>query len=137
MARTLLIDESLDKRLATELSARGRPSRSHAQLGTTGRVDEVVLQRLAELEFDWVLVTADDAMPLEHATRIRNMGATIATIDGAAMEKWRKRGALTQEEFKSETVHRWAHKMADQAAGTVRRYSPNTNLGWTPPRRRR
>jgi hypothetical protein len=79
VARTLIIDEDLDPRLAAHLRARGRPALSAEEVGTKGRVDQAVLRHLARLPYEWVLVTADDSMPLEHATVIR---AIEATIDG-------------------------------------------------------
>jgi hypothetical protein len=135
VARTLLIDEDLDPRLAAQLRSRGRHAFNAEEVGTKGRADEAVLRHLAKLGYEWALVTADDSMPLEHATVIRDIDATIATVDGAKKKLWHARGILRQDEFDCETVHRWAHKMADMPGGTIRRFSPNDHQMWT--RRRR
>lgn len=135
MARTLIIDEDLDPRLAAHLRARGRHALDAGEAGTRGRVDQAVLRHLARLDYEWVLVTADDSMPLEHGKLIHDVNATIATIDGAKKERSRSRGILTPDEFEFETVQRWAHKIADLAPGSLRRFSPTDHHEWT--RRRR
>jgi hypothetical protein len=135
VARTLLIDEDLDHRLAAHLRARGRAALSADEVGTKGRVDQAVLRHLSRLSYEWVLVTADDSMPLEHGRLIHDINATIATIDGAKKQQWRVRGILTPDEFEFETVQRWAHKIADMPAGSIRRFSPTDHHAWT--RRRR
>jgi hypothetical protein len=94
-----------------------------------------VLRQLARLDYEWVLVTADDSMPLEHGKLIRDVNATIATVDGAKKEPSRVRDILTPDQFEFETVQRWAHKIAELAAGSVRRFSPTEHHEWT--RRRR
>jgi len=132
VSRTLIIDENLDSRISTYLNKRGRASESHRGLGLTGMLDGEVLVRLAGLTYDWVLVTGDDRMPFEHSEEIKRIGATVATIDG----EWEKCCAsngltLTQQEFNHETVHRWAHVIAEQAQGEVRRYSPVRSGVWT------
>ena len=133
MSRTLLVDESLNKHLATELTARGLPAKDAAVLDIKGQIDEVVLKRLAKLPYPWVLVTWDDEMPQEHETLIRQIQATIATIDGQWERICKEKGlARTQEEFKRDTVHRWAHAMADQEPGSIRRYSPLSHREWLP-----
>lgn len=57
---------------------------------------------------DWVLVTADDAMPAEHADVIAEIEGTIATIHG----DWKKVCeahdlTMTQEQFRRDSIHRW------------------------------
>jgi hypothetical protein len=98
--------------------------------------DPLLLRSLFRDHPECVLVTADDNMPLNHPLIIQEVGATIATI-----EPWerRKREPLVLPEFmsadeawKREVVQRWAHSMAIQEAGTVRRYSRETNGKWKP-----
>jgi hypothetical protein len=133
LSRTLLIDESLDKHLARELTARGLPAKDAAALGVQGQIDQVVLKRLAELAYPWVFVTFDDEMPGEHETLIRQIRATIATIDGQWERICKEKGLeRTQEQFKRDTVHRWAHTMVDQTPGSIRRYSPLSHREWLP-----
>jgi hypothetical protein len=133
VARVLLIDESLSKHLATELTARGLPAKDAGALNIKGQNDQVVLGRLAALTYSWVLVTGDDEMPHEHETLIRQIQATIATVDGQWERICLEKGlARTQEEFKRDTVHRWAHAMAEQETGSIRRYSPVSHREWIP-----
>lgn len=136
MSRLLIVDENLDKRIATYLTKRGRPSQSHQELGMTGMLDGDVLSQLASLKCDWIFITGDDRMPFEHSEVIERFGATIATIDGEWEKCCTANGLnLTQQEFNHETVHRWAHVMAEQTEGQVRRYSPLKNSVWTPRRK--
>ena len=133
MSRTIIIDESCSTRLATELKRRGWAAETYKYVGTKRLEDPDVLTKLSGLAYPWVLVTSDDAMPFEHASRIASLRSTIATIDGE-WEKCCKRHslALAEEEFRRETVHRWAHVIAEQSEGSVRRYSPLSNRTWTP-----
>lgn len=133
MDRTLVIDENLDKRIATDLRSRGRRAVAHSEISTTGLLDEAVLELLAALAYPWVLVTADDKLPFEHAEAVVRLGATIATIDG----EWeahcsRHELDLNQDQFQKDSIHRWAHSMASQEQGTVRRLTPATNILWKP-----
>lgn len=96
-------------------------------------LDHELLARLARLEDEWTLVTGDDRMPFAHADVVSKLKSTIATVDGEWEKYCRSRGlGLSQEQFKQETVHRWAHVMADQSEGEVHRYSPSRNRIWTP-----
>jgi hypothetical protein len=136
VSRVLLIDESVNKKLASELRARGLESWSAEELKVAGRKDQVVLRHLAALDYAWVLVTGDDAMPTEHKAIIRDTQATIATIDGEWEHICKQRGLVrSQEQFKRDTVHRWAHVMIEQEQGEIRRYSPGGGYEWVPRRR--
>lgn len=132
--RLLVVDASLAKRLATELRARGRASRTVAQIADVSLEDHLLLPLLAaELaEVAWILITGDDAMPAEHGTIIEEHHITVATVH----PRWERSG-LEQEAFKREVVHRWAHAMAAQANETCRRYSLSNNLPWRALRRSR
>lgn len=138
MSRLLLIDESLNKHLATEPTARGLPAKDIGALNVKGQIDQVVLGRLAKLSYPWVLVTWDDAMPEEHESLVRQIQATIATIDGQWERVCHEKGLQRrQEQYKKDTVHRWAHVMVEQPAGSVRRYSPVSHREWLPRTRSR
>jgi predicted nuclease of predicted toxin-antitoxin system len=102
MDRLLLLDENLPRRLATELTARGRHARS-----LRGPASDSEL--IASLDADVVLVTTDGALPRE----FRRSGATLAIVHAR------------DEATKRETVHHWAHRMAAQPAGSVRHYRRN------------
>lgn len=127
----LVVDESLTPRIGSELRKRGRHAASLAQLGLKGLKDEPMLLALAEqLDEPYVLVTGDDAMPATHRTAIAETATTLATLD----PRWQRTG-LKQECYKHEVVHRWAHAMANQRPGTIRRYSLTANRSWTVLRR--
>jgi hypothetical protein len=129
--RTLVIDENLNPRASTELRRRGRDATRVQELGLRGSPDPQLLRRLDAQLDDWVLVTADDALPEDHATELAEIGGTIATISpdrepGWGLDAWR-----------SEIVHRWAHVMHEQERGTSRRYGLRRHTAWRPRRRRR
>lgn len=126
--RLLVIDESLDKRLAHQLEQRGRRAMSAEWLGLLNMLDPDVLRAVHALDDDCVLVTGDDGMPGEHADLIAKLGTTIATVDGRRYEGWGR------EQWKKEIVHRWAHTMQDQELGRVMRYGLKRPRVWTPRR---
>jgi hypothetical protein len=94
-------------------------------------LDEDMLRKLEALDYPWVLVTADDAMPAEHAGTIARVSATIATIDGEWEACCKANGlTLTQDQFAKESIQRWAHLIAAQKAGEIRRYTPKKHSVW-------
>lgn len=130
-ARIIVVDENLSKRLATELSYRGRDAVTVAKLGLRGSADPELLNKLDAQLDDWVLITADDALPETHADVVRAVAATVATINperevGWALDPWRR-----------EIVHRWAHYFHGQEPGTIRRYGLHRHGRWRERRRRR
>jgi hypothetical protein len=124
-SRVLVVDESLPRRLAPELRGRGRDARHLSELGLQGETDGDVLRALAETFADWVLITADDRLPSDHASTVRATRATIATLEpsrppGLAASAWR-----------CDVVHRWARSMAErQRHATVARYSSRGGERW-------
>src|SRR5215210_8338833 len=122
--RLLVIDENLPRRLSTELTNRGRSARRLSELGLKGANDVELLTRLAGDHDDWILVTADDRMPLDHAETIEALGATIATVGP------RRRGGYNVDQWRREIVHRWAHAIHEQEPGTVMRYSLGGRRAW-------
>jgi len=127
--RVIVVDENLPKRLSTELGNRGRNAVSVSQLGLRGSLDPDLLHNLQAQLDDWVLVTADNDLPDEHAAAVAIVDATVASIEprrepGWGVDAWRR-----------EVVHRWAHAYHEQAAGSVRRYALRTNRVWTARRR--
>jgi hypothetical protein len=128
--RIIVIDENLNKRLATELSYRGRNATSVAALGLRGSSDPELLLKLDSQLDDWVLVTADDALPEDHAEQIEAVGATVAAVDPNRYPAWHL------EAWRREIVHRWAHAIHVQQAGTARRYGLLRHGPWRPRRRR-
>lgn len=128
--RLLVIDESLSRRLAAELNKRGRSATSLQELKLLKLKDPELIPELADQlqAEDWILVTGDDAMPGEHGELLRHHAVTVATVAPHDPDT----SALTQEQHKRETVHRWAHRIAEQTPGTFRRYSPDRHRKWTP-----
>lgn len=116
--------------MAGELRRRGRQSKCCAELGIAKMEDPELLEKLATMldsAGPWVLVTDDDHMPDEHAEVVAKFGTTIATVDG----RNRPQGP-EEEEWKWETVQRWAHVMALQPPCSVHRYGRNSHRIWTP-----
>lgn len=126
-ARTLVIDESLDKRLAVELARRGRPAKSVSSLGLRGSSDSDLLDRLDAQLGAWVLVTADDRMPEGQARALAAGNGAVATIGPRGDS-----AAWPLEAYRHEVVHRWAHAMHAQLPGTARRYGLTNQRAWRP-----
>ena len=126
--RVLVLDASLNRRIAAELKGRGRAAVAAAEVGMARASDPELLRGVTRRMGDqpWILVTADDYLPAEHAELVAELGVTIATVQAQG----RSRG-VDEERFARETCHRWAHSMARQSAGAVRRYSPEANRPWT------
>jgi hypothetical protein len=124
--RAVIIDENLPRRLASEITKRGRAAYSVGDLRLDGLKDPELLRQLAARFPDgWVLVTADDALPEAHPDVIAEVAATIAIVHPRLPEGWSSTDA-----WRREAVHRWVHAMAAQDAGTVRRYSERSGTQW-------
>jgi LmbE family N-acetylglucosaminyl deacetylase len=128
MARMLIVDRCLDKRLATELSFRGRNAWGAAHLQLP-RLDDDLLDHIVELNPEAVLLTSDDDMPAEHRATLLRTNLTVAIIDPIVVPPY------TQAQWPREVVHRWTHRIEEQARGTIRRYGL-ANLVWTDRKRR-
>jgi hypothetical protein len=127
----LVIDEDVNKRVATELNARGREAVATTELELRGLKDEPLLRALAarfEGSRAWVLVTGDDAMPDDHGVGLAELHITLATIDP------RRPSGTHEDAWRRDVVHRWAHAFAAQEPGTIRRYSLHRHGLWRPRR---
>lgn len=124
--RTLVIDADLPGRTRTELAHRGRRVERVQHYELKDSKDPLLLPALDSLLDDWILITGDDKMPFAHGNAIAAVGATIATIDP------RRPQGISLVEWRLEVVHRWVHKMHEQEAGEIRRYSYKTHRIWTP-----
>src|SRR5258708_14030284 len=116
-------------RLASvELHGRGRfaIALKHTQL--LGAADPEVITQVAEWT-DVVLVTNDDNMPSEHGALLTSSGLTLAVVAPRADR------TFTLQGWERETVHRWAHLIANQPAGSLVRYTPYGHASWRPRRR--
>ena len=123
----LVIDESLNPRIAAEVRARGRDAISVQQLRLKGKKDPALLTQIYRLHPTCVLVTADEAMPIEHPEQIKLAMATLAIISGRRPSEYAK----DQESWEREIVQRWAHKMPHQAPQTILRYGASGSRAWT------
>lgn len=133
IGRLLFIDASLNKRLAGELRHRGRAARSASQEHLHRRVaDDALLRAVRERFEDAVLVTGDDQMPEEWAAVIAELGSTIATIVPFDTRLPAAAPYLDEDAWERDSVHRWAHRMQQQPAGSAWRYSPGAARLWKP-----
>ena len=121
----VVIDESMPKRLRTELVNRGRQVRSYGELGLGGLKDPEVLETMALKSFGWVLLNSDDRMPHEHEAVLQRTGATLAIVDPRHPEE------SGVNEWKHDVAHRWVHAMQTQRPGTWVRYGINSHRLWT------
>ena len=130
-ALRLVIDADVNKRVATELNARGRQAVAVSEVDLHRREDEPLLRGLVT-QFgapeSWILVTGDDAMPDEHGDLLAELGVTLATLDP------RQPAGLSQDAWRRDVVHRWAHAIGRQGIGTIRRYSLHRHGLWRPRR---
>src|ERR1039457_3403883 len=116
MSRTLIIDEGLDKRIALQLRGRGRDAAAIAELDLLGIKDQPLLKTIAADHKGSVLVTNDDDLPADHRETLKVTRVTVAIVEP------QKPPHLKEKQWQYEVIHRWAHQMAEQRAGTVRRY---------------
>ncbi len=122
----LVIDECLDKRLAKELTDRGRVARTVSVLGLRGLDDPGLFSELGRLGHAYVIVTADVSMPIDWGAEIDAAGVTVAVVDS------RRSDEFLESQWYRDVVHRWAHVMRSQAQGTVHRYSARGHRPWRP-----
>jgi hypothetical protein len=128
VGRLLIVDACLDKRLASELRKRGRNARGGTDINLP-TLDDDLLDAIAALDPEAVLITGDDDMPAEHQIALQRTGITVAIVDPILA------AGFSQSAWPHEVVHRWAHRMEEQAQGTIRRYNL-ANLIWTDRKRR-
>ena len=123
----LVIDESLNSRIATDLKLRGRDAVSVGELNLRGLQDPELLLRAFKLLPNCVFVTADNAMPAEHPEEIVLAMATLAIVSGRRPAAYEFR----QEPWERETIHRWAHRMQEQKPQSVMRFGVSGPRPWT------
>ena len=130
MSRLLVIDEDLSKRIATELRRRGRNAKRVTNLGLKGTKDPSLLQHLHDLDPNCVLITGDNDMPASHGADLRRLGTTVAIV-----QPWNPSHQLAEPEWEHEIVEKWAHRIEEQAPGSIIRYSLKGGRKWTPRKR--
>lgn len=126
MARLLVVDENLDKRISAELTRRGRNAQTVAQLGLKGWTDPSLLQKLSADFPDCVLITGDDAMPATHREELAKFKTTVAVV-----VPWNPDSGLGEPQWEHEIVQKWAHLIEEQPGGSVFRYSLVARRSWT------
>ncbi len=130
--RLLIIDASLNRRMAAELRRRGREATNLNRIGAAEAKDPVLLRFLhMNCGDNWVLITYDDHLPEEHASLVKRWSPTVAIIDPYMDEGYE------DDQWQWDVMHRWAHKIEEQERGTIRRYSLRSHRPWKKPRRPR
>jgi hypothetical protein len=124
VARLLVIDEQINSKLAIELGRRGKNALSVQALFEKGLRNPDLLERLGQEYPNCVFITEDDTLPIDHPQSVGHTTVAIAIIDPEAP------AGYDLEQWDAEMVHRWAHRIEEQAIGTVRRYSGNGNSKW-------
>jgi hypothetical protein len=131
--RLLIIDADMPKRLGPALENRSRRAVTASKLNLAENVKDAELLRGLAALFngveDWVLVTGDDRMALEHGPVIKETEATIAVVHPERPE------GMTQHAWRIDVVQRFAHTMQAQEPQAVRRYTLSGSKVWTPRRR--
>lgn len=116
----IVLDENLPWSIASELRGRGYAATSNYALNASGTKDPEWLQIVGNLTPRSILVTFDNAMPIEHGARLRSLGITLAVIAARSRPAGR-----TLEQYWREVIHRHAHLIASQEAGSWCRYRQN------------
>jgi len=117
----IVLDENLPWSIAAELKARGYAATSNYALNASGLKDPEWLEIVANLSPLSVLVTFDNAMPVEHEAWLRSLGVTLAIVDSKSHP-----GDRTPEQSWREVIHRHAHLIASQESGSWWKYRQNT-----------
>ena len=117
----IVLDENLPWSIAAELKARGYAATSNYALNASGLADPEWLEIVGNLSPPAVLVTFDNAMPLEHEPWLRSLRVTLAVIDSR-----NRPPSLTPEQYWREVIHRHAHRFPDQEPGSWWKYHRGT-----------
>ncbi len=113
----IVLDENVPWSIAAELKARGYVATSNYALNASGLEDPQWLEVVANLSPPAVLVTYDNAMPVEHAEWLGILEITLAVIDS----RYRPPN-LTVEQYWREVIHRHAHQFGTQEPGSCWKY---------------
>lgn len=118
----IVLDENLPWSIAAELRARGYAATSNYALNASGLEDPDWLQIVANLSSPpAVLVTYDNAMPIEHGAWLKSLGVTLAVIDSR-----NRPDDLAVEQYWREVIHRHAHRLVGQQPGSWWKYRRDT-----------
>ncbi len=113
----IVLDENLPWTVAAELKDRGYAATSNLALNANGLKDPEWLEIVANLSPSAVLVTYDNAMPLEHGPWLQSVGVTLAVIDSRNQPD-----DLTTSQYWREVIHRHAHRFAAHERGSWWKY---------------
>jgi hypothetical protein len=118
----IVLDENLPWSIAAELKARGYSATSNYALNASGLEDPAWLEIVANLATPpAVLVTYDNAMPVEHNHWLTSLGVTLAVIDSR-----NRPAALTVEQYWRDAIHHHAHHLVSQQPGSCWKYRHRT-----------
>lgn len=113
-------------KLTLELRQRGFPdATSNMDLGLLGLKDGQLIKQLATEHEPCVLIAWDNKLPESHKQELEHFNLTVAVIDkrkGRDGKTPYERLGLTEEEYYRAVIHRHAHQMAKQPAGSIYRY---------------
>lgn len=101
--------------------ARGYTATSNYALNASGLTDPEWLEIVANLSPPAVLITFDNAMPVEHGPWLRSLRVTLAVIDSR-----NRPPSLTPEQYWRDVIHRHAHRFAEQEPGACWKYRLRT-----------
>jgi hypothetical protein len=119
--RQIVLDENVPWSIATELRSRGYAATSNYAVNASGLEDPEWLEVVANLSPLAVLVTYDNAMPVEHAEWLSSLRVTLAVIDSR-----NRPSDLTPEQYWREVIHRHAHRFIAQERGSCWKYRRDT-----------
>jgi hypothetical protein len=118
----VVLDENLPWSIAAELKARGYAATSNYALNASGIADPEWLEIVANLSAPpAVLVTYDNAMPVEHGYWLTSLSVTLAVIDSRNRPE-----DLTPEQYWRDAIHYHAHRFAEQEPGSCWKYRRRT-----------
>lgn len=114
----IVLDENLPWTIQAELKARGYLATSNYTLNASGLEDPEWLEVVANLsDPPAVLITYDNAMPVEHGAWLSQLGVTLAVVDSH-----NRPADLTPEQYWREVIHRHAHRFVNQDPGSWWKY---------------
>ncbi len=117
----IVLDENLPWSITTELKARGYDSTSNYTLNASGLADPAWLEIVANLSPPAILVTYDNAMPIEHGVWLTNLRVTLAVINSQS-----RPDELTVEQYWRDVIHHHAHRFVSQERGSCWKYRRRT-----------
>lgn len=116
-ALQIVLDENLPWSVAAELKARGYAATLTTLSTPAASTTQRGLRWSGTSAPPAVLVTYDNAMPVEHETWLRSLSVTLSVIDSR-----NRPPDLTVEQYWRDVIHRHAHSFASQENETWWKY---------------